>query len=227
MDDKFIAKVLNRITAYQAQIEAELKTVRILPEACRPAPVAQAAQAVVDTSKPTIPETPIETPADVAAKMPPVRPTKAVIDVPTSNGPTDGSVTGGYSSDDGSVSNGSTDGSVTGGYSSDGGCVSTTHSPEPVEVVEPVHPPEEAVVSKDPFQDVYDYVRTSILPGAARESINILKESSVKRDRAITVIAAALKNAVHDHDEEKYNAMLGCGFDDAVARAVQEFVDEI
>lgn len=215
MDDKYIAKVLNRITAYQAQIKDELKTVRMLPEACRPAPVAQAAQAVVDTSRPTIPETTIETPADKAAKMPPVRPTQAVIDVPPSNGyTTTGSVTGGST----------TGGSTTGG--SDDDSVSTP-SPEPVEVVEPVHPPKEAVVSKDPFQDVYDYVRTSILPGAARESRNILKESRYKRDRAITVIAAALKNAVHDHDEEKYNAMLGCGFDDAVARAVQEFVDEM
>lgn len=194
-----------------------------LPELCRPAPEV---------------EKHAQQSADEIAKKPALRPEEALR--PELDAMTSGSTTGSGSDSadevDPSLLDDDTDETASQASATSSTSSTSTH-PSEAEVCDHVEPVEAEVdepveglpeQSDDPFQEVYEYVRDSVLSGASQESKNILKESSVARVRAITVIAAGLKNAVIDAStsgSREASEALGYGFDDAVARAVNELVE--
>jgi len=205
MDDANIKRVMARVQEYLPLIKKdveEFKKMGTLPELCRPAHAQQSVDEIA--KKPALQKEALQ--KELERQTPPTTPpTTNVIDPTTSD-------------------------SSTGSGSDEVDPVEPAVSPE-ISEVSPVTSEESEVEepeqSDDPFQEVYEYVRDSVLAGASQKSKNILKESSVARDRAITVIAAGLKNAVIDASSGSREASeaLGYGFDDAVARAVNELVE--
>lgn len=235
MKDDPIKKVMVRVVAYLTEMKDEarqLKTQGGMPEMCRPAPDAQVTSTISGG---------IATHADEMAKKPALQAGQLHDVLHDAHGTSDGSGSGAsstdvspYSSDDGEKSELSTGSAPSTGPDSDGDArpdhprINNDLRGGPSSTGEEFRDQKE---TENVFEDVHDYVQR-YLGNASPESRNKLRDSSVFRQRAISVIAAGLKKIVLSYQpagrgvskEDMDDEVLGYGFDRAVAGAVEEFV---